>query len=231
MRVYDVMIDYIREKDLTSGLVIIPVNMRSFSRMWYLRPEWQFTFEKDALQSNWMTPVSYALKPFMTSDDLFLLHFRNTELQVSGESIGIVGDFRGEEYREVTPDKTKKKLLANYMYSLKDDPYGVEQVIRICQNASEAGIDLFFYITPLPVYEGEQLIGPEFNRIVSSNTDTIVKVVNRYGYVIADWHDLLESDQFSKDDPYKREHYSWEGKQVLTDSLAARISHYSTPIQ
>lgn len=219
-------------------LVILPINLRSFSPEWDRRPGYQFMQEKTVLTYGMMAARLFG-KPYAVlggyqspiSDE----DFRQTTVFSGTQPVGLVKDFEAElgnalalnEGRErfiyvqapLAEEQMKDTLIYYYMYELQPAHRQLNAMLEIVDTLQGYGIDLIFYITPVNVELGDVYVGDVFRRQVGRNTSLIRALLSERGVSLLDLSFDLAAFNFSD-----TEHLRQNGKSYVASRLAAQIA-------
>ena len=171
--------------------VIVPINLRSFSPEWDMRPAYQFAKEKQVLTFGldlsrlFLRPLGvFGLLDSPISQEQFL----NAVVWDGDVPIGTVRDFEGDSgaealqgdaegaYRSVELEddaKAQETLLYHYMFGLKPDHRKLDAMVDIAELCDENDIDLVFYLTSVNYLLGERFLGGVFSERLAANADVV----------------------------------------------------------
>ncbi len=222
MDIYLSFCQYIVQSDYHPKLIIIPINLRSFSVSWDMKPGWQFETEKRIIGNYHSLPFRMVSKPISIFDgfkpkitkDIFL----NTPVFSGKTQIGTNYDFENMPPDWSPEEYERNNFIRYYMYSLDKNHRKVQSMIEIAKILKENDIDLLFYITPINYQAGEQLLGNEFNQRLIENTDVIKTALIEQGVETLDLTFRLESTFFRV-----AEHLSEEGREIVAEEIAKQI--------
>jgi hypothetical protein len=221
--------DYILDQPNHPRLLIVPINMRTFSVGMDLRPGYQFEQLRFYLRhnNNILIDAAYpflltfkALKKSSLDEEEFL-----RQPIFNGDTrVGEIKDFDefSPAYRTATEENIRKQLIACYMYSLKEDHRKLQAMAAIAQHAKKAGVKVIFYITPIDWQTGEKYLGAAFSQRLRENVDLVRSMLARAGYTPIDLSFALKSDEFAWI-KYVNEHMNEKGKGYVAKILAERI--------
>ena len=241
MDIYASYITYLLRQEYRPKLIIIPINMRSFSPEWERRPGYQFTMEKRIL--NMGIPLTRFLgRPLRLfgsyQTDITQDEFLRSEINNSGTPVGQVADFEDSVgltasatqnteqfvyYQELAADPDYPRLLTYYfMNALQPDHRKVRAMVEIVRALQTAGVDVLFYFTPVNVELGDLYIGEDFRRQFTANVDVIKAQIAAEGLTegtqMLDFSYDLAAYFFSD-----TEHLRQPGKLYIAEQLATHI--------
>ena len=223
-------------------VVIVPINMRSFSPEWDMRPGYQFEQVKKALALGlffsrilWRPLQTFGLLDSPINQDTFL----NTTVYNGDTPVGKVKDFEGlvdkgplEElqgdagfvYHDFLPsaenaEELTQALIYRYMGSLKPDNRQLQAMLKIAQLGNENDLHIVFYITPVNHQQGDRFLGEPFTKSLQYNK-TLVKslLIDATETTALDLLFDLEAYAF-----VDMEHLTEAGKAHVAEQLAAAI--------
>lgn len=237
MEVYRSYLNFMLRQGYRPALVIIPINMRSFSPEWDQRPGYQFTREKRVLALGLPLARTFGrplqlfggYTPAITADEFF-----RSPVYAGATKIGKVQDFEGDVggsalaasdgeqfvyYQEVTPDADYQRLLTYYyMAELNPRHRKVQAMVDIAQRLQRAGTPVLFYVTPVNAELGDLYMGEAFRRQFSANVQVVKEELAAQGVDLLDLSFDLAAYFFTD-----TEHLRQPGKQYVAEQLAARI--------
>lgn len=237
MDIYGSYISYMLRQEARPALVIIPINMRSFSPEWDQRPGYQFTREKRILAMG--IPLSRLFgrplglfggyDPDITQDE-----FLHSTVYASGVPIGEVQDFEGSVgasplaegggeqfvyYQEIPDDADYQRLLAYYyMAPVSPEHRKMQAMVEITQRLQAAQIGVLFYVTPVNVELGDVYVGESFRRQFAANVAVVKAALTAQGVDLRDLSFDLAAYFFSD-----TEHLRQPGKRYIAEKLALAI--------
>ncbi len=190
----DLFHDYTAYMDERGGrpqTLVVPINMRSFSPAWDMRPAYQFEKESKILAMGlpWARLLLRPLEVFgffqppisrhafldapVYDDDVLVGKVRDFEALAADEALQ--GD-AGNAYREVelADEETAQAVLTyHYMFNLEPDHRKLDAMVALAELAAERGIHVIFYITPVNVEQGERFLGPTFTERFAENVGVV----------------------------------------------------------
>jgi acetyl esterase/lipase len=241
----DVYLHYIRRIVRSSHrphVVIIPINMRSFSPEWDMRPGYQFEEVKKTLILGpvFSRMLSRPLKTFgffepAVTQDSFL----NTDVYNGDTLVGKVKDFEGltDEsasgrldgdtgfvYHDVLPsaddaEALQQALVYRYMHRLQPEHRQLQAMLKIVELCSKHKVDIVFYVTPINYQQGQRYLGDAFVESLHESAGLVESMlVGRTGTTFLDLSTDLEAYAF-----VDMEHLRETGKEYVAEQLALAI--------
>ncbi|MCU0520649.1 MAG: lipase family protein [Anaerolineae bacterium] len=238
----DLFYDYAAHMDrhgTSPQTLILPINLRSFSPAWDMRPAFQFTKESKILSLGhpWARFLIRPLeifgffRPSMNQQD-----FLDAPVYDGNALVGQVRDFEtlaaGEvlqedaenAYREVelADEETAQALLTyHYMLNLEPDHRKLDSMVAVAELAAGRGVDVIFYITPVNVEQGERFLGSRFGERFAENVGV---VQSRLGSASQDQVMLLNlAFDLPAYDFTDMEHLTETGKEYVAERIALAI--------
>jgi dienelactone hydrolase len=222
-------------------VVVVPINMRSFSPEWDLRPGYQFEKEKKILTLG-LSLSRVLSRPLATfgaydppiSQDVYL----NTTVYNGDTPVGTVKDFEnlteesGPEQQGNTefayhddlpsPDDAealRQALIYRYMVGLEPDHRQLQAALRIAALGEAHGVDVVFYITPINYQQGQQVLDEAFSASLDKSRELVrATIAGSTEATILDLGSDLEAYAF-----VDMEHLREPGKVYVAEQLAATI--------
>lgn len=195
-------------------ILVIPINLRSFSPEWNLRPAYQFRREKGLLEFG----LFYSfLSKYPGINEIT---FENTEVAYN-EVVGTV-----KEYEKVTQDtllEQKKGFVYHYMQPIDENHKKIEALKAIKNLALEKNIKVLFYITPIDYERARELNITGFDRQVDNNILKIKKTLEDKKPALLDLSKFLNHSYFSY---YLRpnEHLNMYGKLKVVKEISNELN-------
>ncbi len=227
MEVYRALLDVLRTTQHKPSLVILPINMRSFSPQWHLEPSWQFDSELGLLEK--YLSDSHRAIPFLDSIDTTSEQyeaFDATDVEYPCTSLDRIGQFRlvisaKPQTAEQFNFRKKQIFIFHYLHKLKTYHPRVRSLAQISRMLREMKIALLCYVTPLNYQAGNRFVGGMFSELVQKNVKVISQSLPSNLGRETQWLDLsmcLGSDQFfNHDDP--TEHLNEHGRDWLSSEI------------
>jgi len=210
--IYRAFCQYLVKNKNPPELIIIPLNLRSFSPQWDMEPYYQFEKEKIILDRG---VLSAFYKPLRILKVKFNKINREAYLKLpvfkGDEKIGEIRDMKG----------LKDQFIIKYMYPLSLEHRKIKSLLKIAGLLSSHQIDALFYITPVDYQAGEEYLPGEFIKRVTRNTG-IIKDLLAQEHMSKQLLDLsldLGSDCFAWKKPSPNEHLNQKGRKYVAEKL------------
>lgn len=244
MDVYRAYVEYMVSRGYEPELLIIPINMRSFSPEWDQRPEYQFVQEKRILQYGNLLVRLFG-RPMNIlggfSTDITHEEYLLTDVYSGTVPVGQVQEFEsalgsvplGEQtedrfvyYAEPTEDADQAALLTYYyMYQLTPEHRKVQAMLDIVELLEPSATQVLFYLTPINVELGDVYLPDAFAQQFARNTGLVVDLLAARNVDYLNMATDLQAFYFSD-----TEHLRQSGKQYVAQALAENIQPGTTNI-
>lgn len=241
---YLAVCQYIVRQDHQPDTIIMPINMRSFSPEWDLRPGYQFTQEKMILRYGlfWSRTFLTAYETFSEFDSgITRAAFLNTTVYSGTTPVGTVRDFENlagrflvdEEQQEEmfvyyaeppAEEDLEETLVYYYMYDLSASHRKLDSLLKIVHLLRQHEIELLLYITPVNYQQGQRHHGEQFEAKFAANTEVIKKLLAEKRVELLDLSFGLEAYAFSD-----TEHLRQPGKLFVARQLTPAIDPTAKP--
>ena len=103
-----------------------------------------------------------------------------------------------------------------------DDGFMLGYLLETAQRLKRAGVPALFYLTPIDVEGGRQLVGEALPANVAANSRVIMDALARSGASCLDLTTLLPEDRFV-DREYACEHLDLAGRRRVAEALAGAV--------
>lgn len=223
------------------SILIVPINIRSFSPQWHLNPFYQATedisliksyldnsgkiFNKQRLsefelENKWesflKTEVTYPLTPFKNIQEFIeIINNKNTSTQSEKE-------FRLQQI-----------FIYHYLYQLQQDHCRLIQLKDLIKLSSDLKISLVLYVTPINYRAGSKYVGDQFRIYLENNVQVVKNLVESLcqsrvklfglfkpkNLVFKDFSQLLGTEYFFHEDN-PTEHLNEKGRQLMAKLIA-----------
>jgi hypothetical protein len=226
MDMYLAFCKYICRANNRPNVVIIPVNMRSFSPGWDQRPDWQFEQERFFLEHPLIRSFYKPLAVFkvISTNEISVEQYNKTSVYCGDKVIGTVRefDFRSDDPNSITDEKIRKKFIFNYMYPLTPDHRKLQSMMQVVNVLNSIDVKVVFYITPLDIEEGRKYLSDVFNDRVRANVELVKALLREQNIEPLDLSQNLPSEHFSWT-VYPNEHLDQAGRLYVANHLAEAL--------
>ncbi len=174
MGIYYHMVSTFRVTRKRPRVVVIPVNMRSFSPQWYLRPSWEFQAEIGLLH-RYCSGKGLRLRYRRTEASN---GYEQTRVEYPMTSLQTIGEF--EKLRLSKPDspaqqEERRRELFVYFF-LHPISEGHPLLVKLTETVGLAralGLKIVFYMTPINTTAALKSVGREFEQHFSRNLQVV----------------------------------------------------------
>jgi len=228
MDLYERYVAYIVARGAKPRLIVIPINLRSFSPEWDQRPEYQFEKEKLflTLAPNFFHFLFYRpISVFSNLQPIQEQDYRESPVYEGFRQVGVVREFDNPSFRAFSREKTTRKLILRYMASLDGRHRKVQSMLRIVRMAKENGLSILFYITPIDYRTGNRHLGSVFAQRIGENARFIRSLLEVRRGAVLDLSLTLDSPAFNfghfpDDHLYPNEHLKEQGRRYVAAALS-----------
>ncbi len=227
LEMYYLYVRYLADKKNLPPFIVIPINLRSFSSTWDLRPEYQFSDIRLRI-SLANTPV----KPFLG----FVASLTSSSHSYSRQEIfdhapvylprGLVYAKELESYSFQPYSDSHMEDILHYFYLQPLDfknrkLVALETLARLFK---EQGTHVVFYVIPLDWEIGEKYLGAKFRDLVSLKIKRIEEIISRYGFSLLNLSFALPHSEFAwSEQKYPNEHLNFSGRQFVAAQIAGKL--------
>lgn len=204
MDIYEKYVKYIINHNQAVKVVIIPINLRSFSKEIEENP--MNKFRKAKIYLDYPSPILNIFYQPMAAFKVFEV---------------------GETNISKNPnDNMARQLTLRYMYKLSPNQKGVEAMRRLIKDLKGSNVKALFYITPVDYQAASQYVGKEFEEKVSQNILLIKEtLVDQQNIDLLDLSFTLNHDSFNWPEIYMDEHLKETGRRFVAQQLANYINN------
>ena len=221
---------FLKNENIRPKLLVVPLNLRSFSPEWNLRPEYRAYLAREDIFLN-KGIIQYIFRKILPAgnDTAFQISkddFYNTELIVDNKKAGQVKDYIVEDKKNITDMQSyvKDGFLVNYMTDIDDSNYKLNALKEIISYCKEEKVSVIFYYTPIDYQRGEKFYPILFSKQIEKNVSLINKNIPENDlFKVVDLSRSLNSDKFSYDG-WPNEHMKHDGRYFVSDTIAKEIN-------
>lgn len=198
MDTFEKYVKYLTKNNQAVKIIVITVNLRSFSKEIEENPMNEFRKAKFFLEY-----------PF------FLLNIFYQPM--SAFKVYQVGD----NSNPTTPNDTMvRQLKLRYMYELTGSQKGMKAMKKIKEHLKGSNVKALFYITPVDYQEASQFMGEDFEKKVSQNISVIKEMLDEPNIDVLDLSFSLKHQSFDWPGIYMNEHLDEEGRKFVARQIA-----------
>jgi hypothetical protein len=221
-------LDYLRylvNANKAPSLLIVPINMRSFSPEWDTNPGHQFEKQEFILKhgilaATFQKPISLFTDSFKNNTNEAWL---NSPVFDYDRPAGKVKDFQDKSYRNYDDAKMRNKIIYHYRYRLSASHRRIQEITTLVSIAKRNHIGLLLYITPIDYLACDRFYAGTSN-IIKYNTKILNNTLSRYNVPLLDLSESIPSSYFDwRVDLYPNEHMNEHGKKYVASALADMI--------
>lgn len=215
-------------------IVILPINLRSFSPQWDLNPEWQFIEELRTIEKFAQNSSVGSLKTGKRT--LSIEEFEATTVSYPHTSFTCIGQFRqlikmGAEVDEQKAFRWQQIFVFHYMHPLSRDHPKLRLIHDTVARLAELGILILVYITPINFQAGQKLIGADFMTAIQHQVSLVSEQVSyarrEEAVRFLDFSTVLSSDYFFHEyNP--TEHLNERGRYIISKKIADEVIDLSS---
>ncbi len=218
---------YIIQQKYRPAVLIIPINMRSFSPDWDRRPHYQYEIQKIVLKGGILKTILLAFyKPLLIFNYNFFTisqqEFLDSPVFQSHRQVGTVKDFNNSSYSKYSDKNMKNQIIFGYMYGLSQQHRKVKALMETAKLLTRNNIKIIFYITPIDWETGEKYLPGEFLKQLRQNTQFIISLLSAEGVELLDISTALPSHFFYWH-LYPNEHMNQRGRMYVAVQLHLRL--------
>lgn len=210
-------------------VIIIPINMRSFSPDWDRRPHYQYEIQKIILKGGLLKSILLAFyKPLMMFKYNFFTisqqEFLDTPVFYGHRQVGTAKDFNNSSYIKYSDKNMKNQLIFSYMYGLSLSPQHrkLKALVETAKLLIRNNIKVIFYITPIDWETGEKYLPGEFLKQLRENTQLIISLLSMEGVEVLDISTVLPTNCFYWY-LYPNEHLNQRGRMYVAEQLYLKL--------
>lgn len=203
MDTFEKYIDFLTSQNQTVKIVIITINLRSFSEEIEENP--MNEFRKAKLFLDYPAPILNIFYQPMAAFKVFEV---------------------GEANNSTDPNDTMvQQLRLRYMYELTENQKGVRAMEKLKKHLKESDVKALFYITPVDYQAASQHVGGEFERKVSQNILLVKTTLDQSNIDVLDLSFSLDHEFFDWPGIYMNEHLKEDGRRFVAQQLANYIEN------
>lgn len=231
MAVFHELLAGLRVTKKRPDLVVLPVNMRSFSPQWDMEPKWQYTKEINILRA-YRWSVGRIIGKLnegasQVPDYMKLLHYARqvhyplSTLRSIEQFYNVIDSLPGSDEEKMY--RKKQIFIFHYAYPLHRRHAKLTNLFKVLNLLLALKIKVFVYITPVNVMAAEKFIGSGFNRQFSENVRQVTYILEQFSihnaFSFANWSSAFPSNLFFYDD-IASEHLNERGRVLLSGNIA-----------
>lgn len=226
---FDLFVQYLARLEKKPRVLVMPVNIRSFSASWDPRPDWQFQKEKlfvqyDALPLRVLfDPLVIFKAPVFNLTPIEMGDYMEMPVYNGDQIAGKVKDFYIDITRPPANPDLRRQFIFCYMLRIAPEHRKAQSLRNLIETANKMGVRLVLYITPIDHESGVEMLGPEFDTRLAENVQTITRVVQEAGGTIHDLSRFMSKQEFCPPPFMPNDHLKDVGRRKLAATLAEEI--------
>ncbi len=194
---------YIVKQKHHPSIIIIPINMHSFSPDWDMNPLNQFEREKIILRGGFLKHLVLTFyKPLRVFEYSFYTvtreEYLNTPVFNGKQQVGIIGDFNKIGYTKYSWSNMKNKIMVFYMYSLSRQHRKVQSLKETARLLSRHNIRALFYVGPINYELCEKYWPGQFTQRLAENVQVVRSVLESEGVDLLDLSTTCPANAFMR---------------------------------
>jgi len=209
-------------------LIVVPINLRSFSNTWIWHPMYRFE-ELQRLLLHDSLVYTLAHRPLSafrwydgvagTQDDYDRAPIYDGDRFIGpqGPLAQIVFHGAGGASRD---ERLRTAFVMRYSARLQADHARVVAMRNLARTLRERRVPALFYLTPVDWQEAERLAGPDIVGHITSNARLLMSVLGDAGATVNDWTRVLPHEDFSWEE-LPNEHLKETGRRAVAELVVA----------
>lgn len=209
-------------------IVIMTINLRSFSPSWDMNPRWQFEKLRIVLRATGWKFYLYRPLQVLQFDFSTVSRKRMESAGVfdGAVRVGALRDFMPKETRleRGTQLNIRNALLSSYMGDIPAGQRKLAALKALARLLPRLGITPVFYITPVDYQTGEAFFPKKFRERLTHNGAVIRGALASQGAPLLDLATALDSQAFAwRQDVYPNEHLNEAGRSFVARRLCRQV--------
>lgn len=204
MDTFEKYVKYLTNNNQAVKIIVIAVNLRSFSK------------EIEENPMNEFRKVKFFLE--YPSSLLNILYQPMSAFKVY--QVGSDSKLNGSK-----SDTMEQQLKLRYMWDLSRNQKGIKAMEQIKDHLEGSNIKVLFYITPIDYQEASRFMGGEFEMRVSQNISELKEILEGPNIDVLDLSFSLDHQSFDWPGVYMNEHLKEDGRKFVARQLANFIKN------
>lgn len=230
--IYANFCEAMKRRGFTPAVVIVPINLRSFSAGWTKNPYYQFERESAFLRHDSLIfqTLFRPLAAFKALDlhSVSQAEYERTPVRDGARVVGTVLDFENPSFATPTEENLRKKLVFYYMAELTDEHPYLQALDRVIRTLDLKQTRLIVYISPIDHETVSKHLGETSRLRIAQNVATIQRFLAKRGVTVVDLSRTVGSDGFDWSvEGYPNEHMTELGRAVVIEKLALEMGKES----
>jgi len=229
MELYLLMTQRMLREGYLPDVMVIPINMRSFSLNWR-HPNYERIRDKRYLSyGGWLLRVmerplqvfKFFNKTLPRAEyDRMWVYWGDMPVRRIGEA----QMFLSSNFVHLHHSQMLLSYIVRYMYDLKANNPKLKAMHKLVDLLQKHDSRVVFYITPINYEQGDRVVGAAFKRQLTKNTALIREILSgKQNVVLLDLSMTLGESYFISDGRYPNEHLIPEGRHWVAEQLYAEL--------
>lgn len=225
--VFNAYCRFLAKQAVRPDVILVPVNLRSFSTHWIEQPGWQFKDLQRYLRRNdaWLRLLMRPGRAFqlLKDSDKTWPEFMSEPVYNGKIEVGVVSNYLGSQYDEPDREKTIRKIEFYYMQQVVAENSRLHDLDSLASWGEAQSAPIVFYVSPVDWQACDGILGEEFSLQIRRNVQQIKECLQTHGYPVLDLSEALLSDSFYYRSPYPDEHLNEKGRREVARRLAMAL--------
>ena len=235
LRIFEALLRALGQLPARPKLIILPINLRSFSPQWFHNPVWQLTHEMDSIEQ---FIAKGGKNPMLEreSRSTYSLGWYFVPVKYPASDFTRLGQFleviyakpkRAKPKNEAARLQRKKQIfIFHYLHPLSPTHPLLGNLKRVIELSANLRVALLAYFTPLNYQAGQKIVGEAFLETVNANLALVQEVfasaAGKETKRLVDFSQLLSVEHFFHEEEAS-EHLNQEGRRILAEAIAGEI--------
>ena len=215
LAMYEAYCHYLLKQKSRPRLIIIPLELRYFSKTWYMRPEYQFSHDKAILKGGMEAVWYHPFRIFQFKKDISQAAFEALPIYNADKYVGTI-----KQCMDTSQGK-RLSVIAGYMMSLTIEDTNIQCLKRIVKLMKGSDIKVLFSIHAINYEDGEKYLPGSFKIRTLENVTVLKQVLDKEGADYIDLSFAFGSNVFFWRD-YMNEHLRQNGRNYVASRLVSR---------
>jgi len=185
-QVYCLLCSCLQRLPYRPDVVVVPVNLRSFSPAWDLHPEYQFLWETAVLDAYAQGRACTLSPPEVTAvaHAIFraaAIHFADGTVRTHGDFLDCIAAKPPQSDAQAWAERLKAVFTLHYMHPLRSEHRKLRYFGTMIKTLRRLGIACAMYISPINHRAGIRFAGPSFEAQVRRNIACVSQFMTAYG--------------------------------------------------
>jgi len=187
MGIYYAILCVLQKTRRRPRLVILPINLRSFSPQWYFQPKYKFTSEINLLNDY----ISSKSPKIRYRKRYFKLPFHEIPVNYPMTNFNKIGHFEKciyhkDENSALQKERRRQIFIYFYLYTLTKEHQRLIELLNIYTLMDKLHVKVLTYVTPFNYEAGLRNLGNNVLQIITRNISIIKKALESYRVLVLD---------------------------------------------